>query len=274
MRYKFTKMQSLGNDFVMLNGVVENIRITEDIARQFADRHFGIGCDQILVAQKSSTGGHGVRIFNNDGSEVGQCGNGLRCFASYLKEQGINSEKSVRVQTMTTTVELNHNADGTVTVAMGRPEFDPDKIPLAVDKEELVYRVQLEDRELAFSVISMGNPHCVIEVPGVDDAPVLDLGPVMECHPVFPQRANIGFCEYLSKSEVNLRVFERGAGETLGCGSGACAAAVVGIRRGQLDRIVKVNLPGGSVVINWPSDQAQVALTGPVHRVFQGDISL
>ncbi len=274
MRYKFTKMQSLGNDFVMLNGVVENIRITGAIASQIADRHLGIGCDQILLAQENSDGGFGVRIFNNDGSEVGQCGNGVRCFAKYLDQQGLSSEKSLQVTTMTTTVELHRNDDGTVTVAMGRPEFDPEKIPLAVDHEELVYKVELDGRELEFSAIAIGNPHCVIAVAGVDDAPVETYGPILERHALFPERANIGFCEYISSTEVNLRVFERGAGETLGCGSGACAAVIAGIRRGILERRVKVNLPGGSVLIHWPSDQAQVTLTGPVYSVFEGEISI
>ena len=275
MRYKFTKMQSLGNDFVMLNGVTENIRITPEIAKFIADRHFGIGCDQILVVEnKQDNQGYRLRIFNSDGSEVGQCGNGARCFAGFLKDQRLIKGNAVSVETFNTKLELNLNDDGTVTVGMGLPVLNPAEIPLAVEAGSLTYFLELDGRTVEFSGLSMGNPHCVLEVDNVETADVEHIGPALECHPMFPQKANIGFAHYYSRSALNLRVFERGAGETLGCGSGACAAAVAGIRRNLLDRKVRVNLPGGSIDVFWPEDDSQVYLSGEIHRVFDGLIEV
>ena len=278
MRYKFTKMQSLGNDFVMLNGVTENIRITPEIARFIADRHFGIGCDQILVVEDMPDNpdkkGYRLRIFNSDGSEVGQCGNGARCFAGYLRDQRLITGNIVSVETFNSKLDLNLNDDGTVTVGMGLPVFDPESIPLSAEARSLIYTMELDDRALEFSALSMGNPHCVLDVDDVDTADVERIGPALECHPMFPEKANIGFAHYYSRSALNLRVFERGAGETLGCGSGACAAAVAGIRRDILDRRVQVNLPGGSIEVHWPEDDSQVYLSGEIHRVFHGSIEV
>ena len=268
-------MQSLGNDFVMLNGVTENIRITPEIAKFIADRHFGIGCDQILVVEnKQDNQGYRLRIFNSDGSEVGQCGNGARCFAGFLKDQRLIKGNAVSVETFNTKLELNLNDDGTVTVGMGLPVLDPAEIPLAVEVGSLTYLLELDGRTVEFSGLSMGNPHCVLEVDNVETADVEHIGPALECHPMFPQKANIGFAHYYSRSALNLRVFERGAGETLGCGSGACAAAVAGIRRNLLDRKVRVNLPGGSIDVFWPEDDSQVYLSGEIHRVFDGLIEV
>jgi diaminopimelate epimerase len=278
MRYKFTKMQSLGNDFVILNGVSENIRITPEIARFIADRHFGIGCDQILVVEglpdNSDNKGYRLRIFNSDGSEVGQCGNGARCFAGYLRDQRLITGNAVSVKTFNSQLDLKINDDGTVTVGMGLPIVDPVAIPLAVESPSLTYALEFNGRIIEFSALSMGNPHCVLDVDDIETADVEHIGPALECHPIFPQKANIGFAHYYSRSALNLRVFERGAGETLGCGSGACAAAVAGIRRNILDRRVQVNLPGGSIEVFWPKDDSQVYLSGEIHWVFDGSIEV
>jgi diaminopimelate epimerase len=275
MRYKFTKMQSLGNDFVMLNGVSENIRITPEIARFIADRHFGIGCDQILVVEDlPKKKGYKLRIYNSDGSEVGQCGNGARCFAGYLRDQCLIAGNAVYVETFNTKLDLNLNDDGTVTVGMGLPVLDPVAIPLLTKNQSLTYVLEFGGKNIEFSALSMGNPHCVLDVEDVETADVKHIGSALECHPMFPQKANIGFAHYYSRSALNLRVFERGVGETLGCGSGACAAAVAGIRRNILDRRVRVNLPGGSIEVFWPEDDSQVYLSGEIHRVFDGSIEV
>jgi len=271
-------MQSLGNDFVILNGVSENIRITPEIARFIADRHFGIGCDQILVVEglqnNSDNKGYRLRIFNSDGSEVGQCGNGARCFAGYLRDQRLITGNAVSVKTFNSQLDLKINDDGTVTVGMGLPIVDPVAIPLAVESPSLTYALEFNGRIIEFSALSMGNPHCVLDVDDIETADVEHIGPALECHPIFPQKANIGFAHYYSRSALNLRVFERGAGETLGCGSGACAAAVAGIRRNILDRRVQVNLPGGSIEVFWPKDDSQVYLSGEIHWVFDGSIEV
>lgn len=272
-------MQSLGNDFVMLNGVTEHIEITSAIARHIADRHIGIGCDQILVAEplasaRSPENGYRLRIFNSDGSEVGQCGNGARCFARYLHEQGLSAQATIEVQTKTTPLQLHLNQDDTVTVAMGAPLFAPEKIPLAVVGQLPSYHVTTEFGDIEFSALSLGNPHCIIQVDNVENADVQSIGTLLESHQLFPQRANIGFMQIISSREIKLRVHERGVGETLGCGSGACAAVVSGIRNRLLDSRVEVILPGGSAWVDWQGAESQVYLTGPVHTVYQGSIEI
>ena len=275
MKLNFTKMQSLGNDFVMLNGVAENIKITSEIATAIADRHFGIGCDQILLAQKSTDNdGIVVRIFNSDGSEVGQCGNGARCFARYIRDQGLIDSNPVWVDTITTQLKLTTNNDNSVTVGMGVPIFDPGRIPFKVNKQSLSYTIAVDGAPMNFSVLSMGNPHAVVEVPAVEQVDMHRLGPLIENHDMFPQRVNAGFFQIVSRDEIKLRVYERGAGETLGCGSGACAAVVSGIRRSLLNRKVVVALPGGEITVEWPDDHSQVYLTGPVFKVFEGTIEV
>ena len=272
MRYKFTKMQSLGNDFVMLDGITEHITISKNIARQIADRHFGIGCDQIILVQKNNgDSDFTMRIFNSDGSEVGQCGNGARCLAVFLRSQGLWQHSSVIVDTITVRLKLDINTDSSVTVNMGVPKFSPKEIPMQADLDRPVYSLYIDQAKLEYSAVSMGNPHCVISVPDVAVADVSRLGPCLESHPVFPERANVGFREIVSRSEIRLRVFERGVGETLGCGSGACASVVTGIRNGLLDREVLVNLPGGSATVSWAAKEESVRLTGPAEIVFQGE---
>lgn len=283
MKFRFTKMHSLGNDFVMLNGVTERIEITPPIARHIADRHIGIGCDQILVAQPlgdqptnkpTNKSGYRLRIFNSDGSEVGQCGNGARCFARYLHDMGLSDEATIEVQTKTTALQLHLNQNDTVTVGMGIPEFAPEKIPLMVAKQLPSYHATTEFGDIEFSALSVGNPHCVIQVDSVENADVQTLGPLLEHHQLFPERANIGFSQVISSQAIKLRVYERGAGETLGCGSGACAAVVSGIRSGLLDAQVEVALPGGSVRVDWSGAESQVYLSGAVHTVYHGSIEI
>ena len=269
-------MQSLGNDFVMLDGVHQDVSVTPAVARRIADRHFGIGCDQILAAERSSGKNNGIRmrIFNSDGSEVGQCGNGARCFARFLHDRGITDQSRIPVETCTTRLELICNEDGSVTVDMGVPEFRPDRIPIQSDSERERYRVDTEMGSFELSALSMGNPHGVLEVDDVNLAPVTELGPRLENHAFFPQRANIGFVELVAADHVRLRVHERGAGETLGCGSGACAAVVSLVRRGKVNKDVTVSLPGGDARVVWHGQSHPVMLTGPVEKVFEGEIDL
>lgn len=265
----------MGNDFVMLNGVVENIRITGDIARFVADRHFGIGCDQIIVAEKSQTGNRfRMRVFNSDGSEPGQCGNGARCFAQFLHDQDLTGDTTIHIETRTTEMALEIHDDGTVTAQMEQPDFAPEQIPLLMPEAALSYRVSTMAGEIEFSALSMGNPHCVIAVDDVEFADVAGLGPLMECHQAFPERVNVGFSQTVSPDQIKLRVYERGAGETLGCGSGASAAVVAGIRNGELQSDVTVTLPGGSVQVSWEGGRTPVFLRGSVHHVFDGNIRI
>ncbi len=271
----FTKMQSLGNDFVLINGVQQHIRMSEKFARRIADRHYGIGCDQIIVAEPGrQPRTFKMAVFNADGSEVGQCGNGVRCFAVFLREQGLFQGSSISVETITTSMDITINSNQTVSASMGLPEFHPKKIPFCIDAERLKYALLIEGREIEFAAMSIGNPHCVVNVPDCKQANVGWLGPRMEIHPAFPERMNVGFRQIISRTEINLRVHERGVGETLGCGSGACAAVACGIRDNTLARQVTVNLPGGSVIVDWVSDRDPVRLTGAVETVFQGQIGL
>ena len=275
MNMNFTKMHSMGNDFVMLNGVAENTRITSNIARFIADRHFGIGCDQIIVAEKSQPGNRfRMRIFNSDGNEPGQCGNGARCFAQFLRDQDLTGDVTIHIETSTTEMVLGINDDGTVTAQMEQPDFAPEQIPLLMPEAALSYRVNTAEGEIEFSALSMGNPHCVIAVDDVDFADVAGLGPLMECHQAFPERVNVGFSQTVSPTQIKLRVYERGAGETLGCGSGASAAVVAGIRNGELQSDVTVTLPGGSVQVSWKGGRTPVFLRGSVHHVFDGNIRI
>lgn len=267
----FTKMQSLGNDFVLIDGVREHIRMSANFAMKICDRHYGIGCDQIIIAEPGQEiDAFKMRVFNADGSEVGQCGNGARCFAIFLRDQGLCQDKHIKVETTTTLIELTINQDETVSADMGQPEFAPSKIPLDVDMEQLKYAVAIDHRDIAFSAVSFGNPHCVIEVDNIKEAHVAKWGSILERHPIFPEKANVGFRQVVAPDQINLRVFERGVGETLGCGSGACAAVACGIRDGMLDRQVRVNLPGGSTTVSWMSNHESVRLSGSVETVFHG----
>ena len=272
MRVDFTKMQSLGNDFVVLNGVDNRIDITPAIARHLADRHFGVGCDQILLAVADDQADFGFRIFNQDGSEVEQCGNGARCFARFLRDQDLTLKDEIVVQTINRSMTLKLLTNGDVSVNMGAPLFSPEMVPIVAEQESDRYEIELDDQVIELAAVSMGNPHAVMLVDNVDTAAVLVLGPQIEKHPRFPKKVNAGFMQVIDRGTIRLRVFERGVGETLGCGSGACAAVVCGIRLGLLDHEVVVHLPGGSAKVHWQGEEESVFLSGPANSVFSGSI--
>ncbi len=269
-------MHGLGNDFVVLDGVRQPLALTADQLRFLADRNFGVGCDQILLVE--SPGQSGVdfryRIFNADGGEVEQCGNGARCFVRFVHEQGLTDKREIRVETKSGIIGPRLEPDGQVTVDMGVPRFAPADIPFVSDSDAIVQPLALASEEVAVSVVSMGNPHAVQVVADVDCAPVAVQGPAIEGHARFPQRINAGFLQVVDRHSARLRVYERGAGETLACGTGACAAAVVGIRRGLLDSPVRMATRGGILDIAWAGPGQPVFMTGPATTVFTGEIDL
>ncbi|MEC7815096.1 MAG: diaminopimelate epimerase [Pseudomonadota bacterium] len=273
---RFTKMHGLGNDFMVVDAISQPFRLRPDTIRELADRHFGIGFDQLLVVEPPGLPDvdFRYRIFNADGSEVEQCGNGARCFARFVRDQRLTNKRVIRVQTAKGVIELRVAKDGQVMVNMGVPEFNPPAIPFAADRQKAVYTVDVDGQTVELSAISMGNPHGVLLVDDVDTAPVGTLGPLLERHPRFPARANIGFLQILDRSHARLRVFERGSGETLACGSGACAAVVAGCLRGLLDARVEVELRGGRLVIEWQGDGTPVMMEGPATTVFEGQLRL
>jgi diaminopimelate epimerase len=271
---KFTKMHGLGNDFVVIDAVRQQVNLTSEQVRQIADRHFGVGCDQLLLVEPatSADADFRYRIFNADGGEVAQCGNGARCFARFVYEHGLCDKAEVRVDTSSGRLTLKREADGNITVAMGVPRHNPAQIPLLAEAEALSYSVQVDGTHWTFGAVSMGNPHAVLRVDSVDEAPAGQLGPALESHALFPERVNIGFMQILDKHHIRLRVFERGSGETLACGSGACAAVVVGIEQGLLESPVQVDLPGGFLHISWRGRGEVVLMTGPAATVFEGSL--
>ncbi|MBL4607166.1 MAG: diaminopimelate epimerase [Pseudomonadales bacterium] len=280
----FTKMHGLGNDFVVLDGVTQDIHLSTEQIRFIADRRFGVGCDQILLVEPPSLPDidFRYRIFNADGSEVEQCGNGARCFALYVSQKKLTHKKDIRVETMNATIELHIEEDGQVRVNMGQPELRPEKIPFKTRQQQLSYPLSLEvDSEtqtVSIGAVSMGNPHGVLCVTDIADANVTNMGTGLSQHPDFPNQANIGFMEVVNRNHIKLRVFERGAGETLACGTGACAAVVIGIERGLLQGPVKVELPGGTLSIDYRKSHNRqyhnVLMTGPAAFVFEGSITL
>lgn len=276
MKLKFAKMHGLGNDFVVLDGVRQAISLSPEQLRFLADRHFGVGCDQILLVETPTRPGldFRYRIFNADGSEVEQCGNGARCFVRFVHEAGLTEKREIRVETQKGIIAPRLEESGEVTVDMGEPRFAPAEIPFASDSDAVVQRLLVGDETIDISVVSMGNPHAVQVVDNVDTAPVASQGPAIETHPRFPQRVNAGFMQVLDRHSVRLRVFERGAGETLACGTGACAAVVAGIRRGLLDSPVRVSTRGGELAIAWGGAGRPVLMTGPAVTVFSGEIEL
>jgi diaminopimelate epimerase len=281
MKLKFTKMHGAGNDFVVLDGVRQRVVLRPEQWRLLADRHFGVGADQMLLVEPAS--GPDVdfvyRIFNADGGEVEQCGNGARCFLRFVRDQGLTNRRSVRVRTLGGVIEPALEDDGRVTVDMGLAVLEPDRVPFdgsglasRVDGDDRLWPIELPAGARWVSVLSMGNPHAVQVVDDVDTAPVADEGPLIERHRRFPARVNAGFMQVLDRQRIRLRVFERGVGETLACGSGACAAVVAGIRRGLLQSPVDVETRGGLLTIAW--DGGPVRLTGPAQSVFTGEIDL
>ena len=273
---RFTKMHGLGNDFMVVDAISQQFRLNSEMIRELANRNFGIGFDQLLVVEPPGLPDvdFRYRIFNADGSEVEQCGNGARCFARFVRDQRLTNKRVIRVQTAKGIIELRVSKDGQVLVNMGVPELNPPAIPFAANCQKTVYTVDVDEQTVELSAVSMGNPHGVLVVEDVDTAPVSALGPLLEKHPRFPARANIGFLQIIDRGHARLRVFERGSGETLACGSGACAAVVAGRLRGLLDERVKVELRGGPLVIEWQGEGTPVMMEGPASTVFDGQLRL
>ncbi len=276
MKLKFSKMHGLGNDFVVLDGIRQHIDLSPAQLRFLADRNFGVGCDQILLVEKPGQPGvdFRYRIFNADGSEVEQCGNGARCFVRFVHDVGLTDKREIRVETQKGLISPRLEENGDVTVDMGIPRFLPNEIPFLHDDDVVIYSLDVADETLEISVVSMGNPHAVQVVDSVDSAPVGDHGPLIENHERFPQRVNAGFMQVLGEHAIKLRVYERGSGETLACGTGACAAVVAGIRRGLLASPVLVTTRGGDLSIAWGGPGQGVLMTGPAVTVFSGEIEL
>ena len=276
MKIRFTKMHGLGNDFVVLDAVSQAIDLTPAQARFLADRHFGVGCDQILVVEKAMRpdADFRYRIFNADGGEVEQCGNGARCFVRFVHEKGLTRKTAIRVETRCGLIEPRLEDDGLVTVDMGVPRFEPSHVPFVAESDALVQPLRVGDATVEITALSMGNPHAVQAVANVDTAPVAEQGPLIENHPRFPQRVNAGFMQAVDRHAIRLRVYERGAGDTLACGTGACAAVVAGIARGLLDSPVKVATRGGELAIAWDGPGQPVRMTGPAVSVFDSEIDI
>lgn len=276
MHIKFSKMQGIGNDFVVIDGFSQPINLTTEQIRLLADRHFGIGCDQLLLVEKPTNiqADFRYRIFNADGGEVEQCGNGARCFVRFVHEQKLTDKTQICVETANGLIYPKLEDNGLVTVNMGAPKFEPQQIPFISDKLSLTYPLSIGSEAVEISTVSMGNPHAVIIVENIDNAPLQTQGPLIENHPQFPQRVNAGFMQIMNQHEIKLRVFERGAGETLACGTGACAAAVAGMRLGKLQSPVKVAMRGGELNISWDGNNTPVMMTGPAVKVFKGEIEI
>ncbi|HAC66966.1 diaminopimelate epimerase [Pseudomonas sp. JBR1] len=274
MQLRFTKMHGLGNDFMVLDLISQHAHIQPKHVRQWGDRNTGVGFDQLLIVETPTKPDvdFRYRIFNADGSEVEQCGNGARCFARFVFDKRLTVKKQIRVETKGGIIELHLKGDGQVRVDMGAPRLQAAEIPFIADAEALSHAVQVEGETVELAVVSMGNPHGVLRVADVDQAPVLTLGPKLECHPRFPQKANIGFLQIIDAQRARLRVWERGVGETRACGTGACAAAVAGIRQGWLTSPVSIELPGGLLNIEWDGVGQPVLMTGPATRVYEGQV--
>ena len=280
MKLKFSKMQGVGNDFVVLDGIGQKVALTPELARRIADRHFGIGCDQILLVERPQVAGADFRyrIWNADGGEVEQCGNGARCFVRFVRDKRRTAKDEIRVETQSGLITPRLEPDGEVTVDMGAPLFEPKRIPFLSDSAAVVQPLEVAGSIVQITAVSMGNPHAVQLVDDLEAAPVVVQGPLIEHHPRFPQRVNAGYMQVIDRSRIRLRVWERGAGETLACGTGACAAVVAGIRRGLLNPIVAVDTRGGRLTIRWEGAEnalnCAVWLTGPAVTVFEGEIQI
>ena len=273
---QFSKMHGLGNDFMVIDGGTQSVFLTDELIRKLADRHRGVGFDQLLLVEAPydpDLDFH-YRIFNADGSEVSQCGNGARCFARFVSLKGLTNKQDIKVSTANGKMVLSLQEDGQVRVNMGKPIWEPAKVPFIANKFEKNYLLRTELQTAICGVVSMGNPHAVLQVENVQTAPVNELGPLLENHERFPERANIGFMQVVNRHHIKLRVFERGAGETQACGSGACAAAAVGIMQGALDSPVRVDLPGGTLMIEWQGEGSPLYMTGDAEHVYDGFLKL
>ena len=276
MKLRFTKMHGLGNDFVVFDGVSQTVALTSEQCRRLADRHFGVGCDQILLVEKATRDDvdFRYRIFNADGGEVEQCGNGARCFVRFVHDHGLTDKTAIRVETASGIIEPQLLDNGQVRVNMGAPRFAPAEIPFTAQAEAMTYALKVGQHVIDIAALSMGNPHAVLRVNDLDSAPIDILGPAIESHARFPQRVNAGFMQVLTPHDIRLRVYERGAGETLACGTGACAAAVAGMRQNWLTSPVSVHTRGGDLIIEWAGSGQPVYMTGPAVTVFNGEIEL
>ncbi|MDB5766834.1 MAG: dapF [Collimonas fungivorans] len=283
MKLKFTKMHGAGNDFVVIDAIHQHVDFTPAQWQRLGDRRFGVGADQMLVVEKSQAEGvdFRYRIYNADGGEVEQCGNGARAFVKFVTDKGLTSKRAIRVETMSGIIEPKLEDDGRITVAMGAPVLAPAEVPFDASNldsramgEDTLWPLEVQGKQAWISVVSMGNPHAVQVVEDSEAAPVLVDGPLIEHHPRFPRRVNAGFMQVVDRHHIKLRVFERGAGETLACGTGACAAVVAGIRRGLLDSPVAVQTHGGELSIAWAGGQQAVMMTGPAVSVFEGEIDI
>lgn len=276
MTLTFSKMHGLGNDFVVIDAINQQVALTEDTVRFLAHRRLGVGCDQVLLVESPQTDAADFRyrIFNADGSEVEQCGNGARCFARFVHDEGLTNKTEIPVETSAGVILLKIQDDGQITVDMGIPRLEPVDIPFQAKRQDITYDLDVNGQHVVISAISMGNPHAVLQVDNVQTAPVSELGTLIEAHPRFPNRVNVGFMELVNPDHIRLRVFERGAGETMACGTGACAAVVAGRLQGHLDEAVRVDLPGGQLMISWPGPGQSVMMTGPATHVFKGKIEI
>ncbi|MGD8785320.1 MAG: diaminopimelate epimerase [Thioalkalispiraceae bacterium] len=276
MYIHFSKMEGLGNDFVVIDGINQQIKLNSEQIRQIADRHFGIGCDQLLLVEKPEDSSvlFNYRIFNANGEEVEQCGNGARCFARFVHEKGLTQNREIPVKTRSGKLILSLDNENQVTVNMGVPEFEPENIPFLAKQRASHYRLELENESVEIGAVALGNPHAVMQVADIESAPVDTLGPQIEAHPMFPQHVNAGFMQIVDQNLIKLRVYERGVGETLACGSGACAAVVLGRQWQLLSEKVQVQLSGGTLIISWQGEGQPVMMTGPANTVFEGSIEI
>ena len=274
MELLFSKMHGLGNDFVVIDAINQSVDLTSAQVRHIADRRMGVGCDQLLLVERSGQADteFRYRIFNANGREAEQCGNGARCFARFVRDKGLTDASRIPVQSPAGRIELIIQDDERITVDMGAPLLEPDDIPFQAMVRAPLYALAVAGETIELGAVSMGNPHAVLEVPHIDSAPVAKLGPQIEAHSRFPNHVNVGFMEIVDRGRIRLRVFERGVGETLACGSGACAAVVVGRIHGELDETVTVELRGGDLVVSWAGENSPVLMTGPATFVYEGKI--
>ena len=276
LQFNFTKMHGLGNDFVVIDAINQKIELTSEQIRFIADRHFGVGCDQLLLVETADQEDidFRYRIYNADGGEVEQCGNGARCFAAFVREQGLTDQKIISVITMSGKIVLQIEDNGQVTVNMGAPILFPEKIPFIAEQQKNQYDITISDHVLTIGAVSMGNPHAIVIIDDIEVAPVETLGPLIQQSKYFPNQANIGFMQIIDRGHAKLRVYERGAGETLACGTGACAAMVAGYLQGHFDTSVNISLSGGNLSIFWAGGETPVMMTGPTATLFTGSMTL
>ena len=276
MQTRFTKMHGLGNDFVVLDAVRQSIRLTTDIIKRIADRNLGIGCDQVLVIEPPTDRNidFNYRIFNCDGSEVEQCGNGARCIGRYIKDQQLSGKKTLRIKTRNRVMEITTTTKNMITANMGEPSFIPTDIPLDSEQQNDLYSIDINNSSLKIAALSVGNPHAVLQVDNIDQADVETIGTLIQKHSLFPESVNVGFMQIIDRQNLALRVYERGVGETQACGSGACAAAVAAIKQGLVDKTIEIKLLGGKLTIEWHGEGQPILMTGPAETVFHGKIKL